>query len=225
MSQPYDVPGATHHDPNEWEWIDLGQNGGYWVKRGTNDKGYNCTEYAMAKLFGDPAEWDVDESGTTETDEIEQELRNRGFTEPVSADRCGCGDGKISSCAVLYFDNTGGQRGSEPFHVEVFDRRHCDWGGKGGPGLPIRHRQNPGEFPTDPESRRHTEMVFLCKDGTPGAYVSDAEIHEPPAPAPSDRPPSPPPYSPPWLLRVWNFVFGVLGFIAGWVLHALIAGR
>jgi hypothetical protein len=68
-------------------------------------------------------------------------------------------------------------------------------------------------------------MVFLCKDGTPGAYVSDAEVHETPAPAPSDHPPSPPPYSPSWFLRVWNIVFGVLGFIAGWVLHALIAGR
>ena len=67
MSQPYDVPGAKVHDPAEWEWVDLGPSGGYWLRRGTADKSYNCTEYAMAKLCGDPAEWN-DDSATTETE-------------------------------------------------------------------------------------------------------------------------------------------------------------
>ena len=52
MSAPYDVPGATPHTPaGDWEWRDEGANGGYWILRGTDDKHYNCTEFAMAKLF------------------------------------------------------------------------------------------------------------------------------------------------------------------------------
>ena len=31
MTQPYDVTGATPHDPNDWTWHDLGSNGGYWT--------------------------------------------------------------------------------------------------------------------------------------------------------------------------------------------------
>ena len=234
MTQPYDSAG---HPSGEWEWIDLGQNGGYWQRKHAADKSYNCTEYARAKLFGDRAEWGGDGSPTTETDEIEQELRRRGFSEPSSRDVCGCGDGKISTCAVLYFPRENGQRGPEPYHVEVFDRRLCDWGGKGGAGHPIRHRQDPASHPSEPAERARTEMVFLCKEGQPGTYHADADIHRqarrvpPPTPAPAPAPapvtpapapgppvPQPPPYSPEPLLWFWRLVFGLIGLIAGWLI-------
>jgi hypothetical protein len=225
MSQPYD---PARHPSSEWEWIDLDQNGGYWQRRNTSDKSYNCTEYAMAKLFGDRAEWGGDGSQTTETDEIEQELRDRGFGPPGSPSDCGCGQGKISTCAVLYFTRENGQRSAEPYHVEVFDRQLCDWGGKGGPGSPIRHRQDPATHPSEPAERARTELVFLCKEGEPGPYQPDADIHDqaggvpPPAaptPAPAPAPaPQPPPYSPPWLLELWRVLFGLLGLLLGWLL-------
>jgi len=235
MTQPYD---SARHPSSDWEWIDLGQNGGYWQRKHTADKSYNCTEYAMAKLFGDRAGWG-DDTQTTETDEIEQELRDRGFSEPGSPADCGCGQNQTSTCAVLYFPTENGQRGAEPFHVEVFDRQLCDWGGKGGPGSPIRHRQDPATYPSEAAERARTEMVFLCKEGQPGPYHADADIHSqarrvPPPPAPAPAPalapapapapapgssvPSPPPYAPEPLLWLWRVMFGLIGIVIGWLI-------
>ena len=87
---------------------------------------------------------------------------------------------------------------------------------------------------TEPAERARTELVFLCKEGQPGRYNSDADIHDrarrvppppPPAPAPAPTPgpsvPNPPPYSPGPLLWLWRVIFGIVGLLAGWLLRGV----
>lgn len=85
MTQPYDIPGKKKHDTNKWKWVDLDKDNdpktkaGYWELKGT-PKPYNRSEYAMAKIEGRPPGHGTDASETTETDEIEQKLKDSGFT-------------------------------------------------------------------------------------------------------------------------------------------------
>lgn len=229
MTQPYDVPGKTPHDRTRWTWVDRGPNGGYWEANGTRNKGYNCTTFVMAWLFPDarPAVWG-DDKQFIETDEIEAELQGRGFKAGTSK---ACIPPTRGSCVILYFPKkSDGTKDSEPYHVEVYDPLHGDWVGKGGPGSPLRRRQDPLQQPSEPSERAKTVYVFYCKsDYVPNPVVSDAEIHSAakkvsplpptPTPTPPEAPPvpRPPPYSPAWLLRVWSWVYGILiGLVIGW---------
>ena len=229
MTQPYDVPGKEPHDRTRWTWVDRGVNGGYWQAKGTRDKSYNCTAFLMAWLFPDarPAVWG-DSNQFIETFEIEAELRRRGFAAGTSE---ACIPPARGSCAILYFPKKDdGTRGSEPYHVEVYDPIHGDWVGKGGPGSPIQRRQDPRQHPSEPSERAKTEYVFYCRaDYAPDPAVTDAEIHSaarrvmppPPPPPPPPPVPQPPRYSPPWLMRLWSWVFGIIiGIFAGWALFA-----
>ena len=228
MTQPkYDIPGAQPHGP-EWEWKPT--KGGYWELKGTNDKGYNCSEFAMAKIEGRPPRYGGDGSQTTETDEIEQELKKKGFKEAGSSGKCGSGPGKMSQCVVLYFSISDGKVSKEPYHVEVFDPIHGDWGGKGAAGLPIRHRKDPNEYPHDPEERKKTKAVFFCKQVEPPPKpISDSDLHKgatklpkpaPPAPPPEGPSPPVPPYLPNRFLWIWRVLWAFGGIVLGWLLHA-----
>ena len=179
MSAPYNVPGAAAHEPaSAWEWDDQKAQGGQWILKGTNNKGYNCTEFAMAKLFGRRPKWNGDPALTTEMSEIEQELRDRGFTEAPGPESCGCGHDKLKNCAVLYFaKDENGQRAPAPFHVEVFDTRYCDWVGKANAGGFIRHRLRPEEFPFDPALRADTVRLYLCGTDEEVEYYPDDQLH------------------------------------------------
>jgi hypothetical protein len=179
MSAPYNVPGAAVHEPAEaWHWDNQGTQGGQWILTGTNDKGYNCTEYAKARLFGRRPKWNGDPAETIELEEIEQELRDHGFTEPPAPADCGCGQEQLKHCAVLYFaKDATGRREAVPYHIEVFDPKYCDWAGKANAGGPIRHRLDPAEFPFDPAARADTVRLYLCGPGAGVDYYPDEELH------------------------------------------------
>ena len=112
-----------------------------------------------------------------------------------------------------------GQRTGNPFHIEVFDTRYCDWVGKGNAGLPIRHRQNPGDFPVDPAQRATTVLLFLCGPGA-AAYYTDSQLHRDAYPImPESGTPSAPFYVPGWMLWLRNVMYLLAGLLLGWLLR------
>ncbi len=155
---------------------------GNWVLPGSNDKGYNCTQYAVGKLTGKPPQRG-DEDDTVGTDKIEAWLKKNGFLEEKApSEKCGCKEGQTKTCAVLYFDKPpegeSPPLSREPIHIAVFDPDLCDWGGKANAGSPIRRFCKPGDYPTDPAERKRTEMKFYCRSKPLGENISDAELHK-----------------------------------------------
>jgi hypothetical protein len=127
---------------------------GYWELKGT-PKPYNRSEYAMAKIEGRPPGHGTDASETTETDEIEQKLKDSGFT--VSDDECKCGPKSKNLCVVLYFDKGDVKKQDrEPFHVAVYDTEFGDWGGKTSAGAPTRRFKNVEDHPHNTDENAKT---------------------------------------------------------------------
>ena len=209
MTQPYDIPGKLVHDTSVWKWVSVGDTG-YWKLKNHASKSYNCTEYLMAKLFEDyrPAKYKGNSAYTTETDEVEEALQQRGFAASDSAELC-LPPGDDGACAVLYFGKTDGVRDKEPFHVEVYDHGYGDWGGKGSSGIPIRRRKDPRSFPTDATERPNTEAVFYCKANHTDARIKDTDLDSNAREALK--------FIIPWVNPVWWAFFALAGFLLGWL--------
>jgi len=168
MAQPYDP--ATH-PTTRWTWRDdptWGAGNGYWQLNGSEGTpgpvgphNFECCQYALAKINGRrPHHGD-----STEFADLIAELTRLQFHQHECG-ACGCGAGLCPECVVIYY------RGSDPFHVAVFDRQLCDWGGKATAMQPIVRFKNPGDYKKATET-----LVCWCRE-TPGRYIEDERIND-----------------------------------------------
>jgi len=183
-------PGYDHagHPHTDWEWVVSGTTGYYRLK-GSNNKGYQCSEYTYSKLNWDsqnerPPYWCA--TGVcaqfVSTDVFEERMAAKGYVpsdpqgNPYSGTACGCGSGQTRNCAVIYFDTNSGA----VFHVAAFDPVLCDWGGRLRNNAYINRFKNPQDYiniTVDPSLRATTGMRFICKTGAAPDYISDEDLH------------------------------------------------
>lgn len=166
MPQGYDDP---RHLPPTWIWkpdTAWGQGGGYYELDGTNPDSdptgrhsYECVQYTLGKIHGRPPR-------QTDTDDFAillVELQRLGYHQHDCAG-CGCGDDQCTDCVVIYCRN------GAPFHVAVFDRTLCDWGGK------LRATQALVRFKAPRDYLRNTDtMICYCREPA-GPYISDSAL-------------------------------------------------
>jgi hypothetical protein len=149
------------------------------VLKESNRSNANCVQYLGYKLLGQ-APQAGDTPPVTETTEIEQWLKDNGFTQRGSVpcageapEICGCGEGKLSNCAVVYWDK--GQK--QVYHVAAFDLELCDWGGKLSGGGKIVRFRDPGDYCRRREGSDQVEMRFYCKDAPRPRQLSDPDFN------------------------------------------------
>lgn len=173
FASPPPPPDYGDYDTDRWRWDRRRRR---WVLRGSEGegrKGYNCTEYCMARIEGRPPTWGGDEEHTTETEEIEDELRDAGWHRGDGECNCGTGEGQTRDCVVVYVCE------GVVVHAAILDKVHGDWGGKLSAGGPIARYQRPQDYFEDGEVPEGCEMRFYCPE-TPltGEQKTDEWIHE-----------------------------------------------
>lgn len=165
------ILGYGDYDPRVWRWDRRRRR---WVLRdseeGGSPKSYNCTEYCIARIRGEPPRWGGDGSQTTETDEIEARLGDLGW---VTGDcRCGLGPGENRDCVVVYIAQ------GQVVHAAILDKVRGDWGGKLGPGSPIGRFRRPEDYYPDGRVPDGESMRFYCaRTPLTEAQLTDEELH------------------------------------------------
>ena len=175
MAQCYD---PQHHPDPPWECKGNPPTG-YYVLRESNRSSANCVQYLGYKLLGQSPQAG-DTPPVTETGEIEQWLKDNGFTRrgtvPCAGQApeiCGCGEGQLTNCAVVYWDTDQKQ----VYHVAAFDPELCDWGGKLSGGSLIERYKDPGDYCRRREGSDKVEMRFYCKDAPRPRQLSDSDFN------------------------------------------------
>jgi hypothetical protein len=201
------------HPTPPWTWhadTSWGEGGGYWELDGSagmddasGGHSCDCAQYVLAKIQGRPPRQD-DES---DPGKIAALLPGLGYTQ-TECESCGCGDGQCKDCVVIY------SRGARAYHVAVFDRELCDWGGKANAAMGIRRFKKPGDY-----LRGSDTMVCYCRQ-TPGPYISDVALNE-------QSPETFPPRRPGFFEQLWKLPEAILDAIASqirlWLLQILAA--
>jgi len=172
-SPPPPPRGYGDYDTDVWRWDPRRKR---WVLRDSESerKGYNCTEYCIARIEGRAPLWGGDEDETTETEEIEDKLKELGWHRGDGECNCGTGEGQTRDCVVVYACH------DVVVHAAILDKVHGDWGGKASAAGPIERYRRPedyfnesGEVPAD------CEMRFYCPpEPIPGEQKTDEWLHE-----------------------------------------------
>jgi hypothetical protein len=185
----YQNPGATtqYTDPL-WHWNEAKKR---WELRGSDgasdpsgDKSYTCVQYALAKVQGKAPDLSDPNQVSADEDNVVTRLQALGFAR-CDCERCGCKTGELSDCVVVYRSKTD----QKVFHVAVFDKEHCDWGGKLSAGGPIAHFSKPSDYldPSDTDS----EFSCYCHQNQGAANtITDEQLNEQTTRPKRPRPPA-----------------------------------
>ena len=149
---------------------------------GSEKKSYNCAGYTKAKLNNESPDTCNQVEHFREVDELTDEfLKDKDYKEYKDDKNCGCGEGKMNDCAVLYHQKGNKKAG---FHYAAFDIKSKKWGGKLSSTKGIARFDKPKDyleiFIKDESERKKTEMTFFCKgtgDCENEKEISDEDLH------------------------------------------------
>jgi len=175
----YEVHGATRqHTTPPWTWDPQRK---FWILDDSDsdngarpDKGYTCVQYAMAKLTGTAPDLTDQTQRDRVAERTEEYLAAAGYTKRANCQQCGCQDGGLTNCAVVFKKRSG-----EVFHVAVFDSEFCDWGGKLSGRGPIARFADPMDYVRtfDAESQADTVFECWCKDSAQTTTIRDEDLN------------------------------------------------
>jgi hypothetical protein len=175
----YEVAGAKRqHTTPPWTWnekkkrweLDDSDNPG----GAKPDHAYTCVQYTMAKLAGIAPDRTKKEVEEQKDENAEQLLTAAGYKKSNCA-QCGCQEGGLKDCAVVYKSKDG-----TVFHVAAFDPDFCDWGGKLSSSGAIVRFEKPQDYvdALGEEERKDTTVECWCKPGAGPKTITDEALNK-----------------------------------------------
>ena len=163
--------GYGDYDRSKWRWDPRRRR---WIledsEQGGTPKGYNCTEYCIARIQGRPPRWGGDPALTTETDEIERKLADLGWT--TGECDCGLATGQSPDCVAVYVCD------GQVVHAAILDKVHGDWGGKLSAGGPIARFRRPEDYFEEGRVPDGCAIRFWCPPRPlGGTQLPDDQLH------------------------------------------------